>query len=76
MQVRRADGLERGGEVVGVLVERGWRVRVLSRSADKVRQAEWGDAVVDGVAGPGQVEVVEGDASSPEGDVGDGSAQP
>lgn len=55
-----------GGEVVGALVERGWRVRVLSRSADKVRQAEWGDAVVDGVAGPGQVEVVEGDASSPE----------
>lgn len=52
-----------GGALVGTLLERGWAVRVLSRSADKVRATAWGDAVVDGPAGAGQVEVVEGDAS-------------
>lgn len=42
-----------GGQLAAELLERGWRVRVLSRSADKVRRLPWGD----------QVEVVEGDAS-------------
>lgn len=42
-----------GGQVTAELVKRGWRVRVLSRSADKVRQLPWGK----------QVEVIEGDAS-------------
>lgn len=53
-----------GGAVVAELLERGWRVRVLSRSAAKVRDAEWGHLVVpDGeAAGRGHVEVVEGDA--------------
>lgn len=53
-----------GGRVTQELLDRGWRVRVLSRSADKVRALEWGSAcVADGaVAGPGQVEIVEGDA--------------
>lgn len=53
-----------GGAVVAELLARGWRVRVLSRSAAKVRAADWGHLVVaDGTsAGPGEVEVVEGDA--------------
>lgn len=59
-----------GGAVVAELLDRGWRVRVLSRSAAKVRATDWGHLVVaDGVsAGPGHVEVVEGDADD-EGDV-------
>ncbi|WP_409484725.1 tryptophan-rich sensory protein [Arsenicicoccus dermatophilus] len=52
-----------GGELVGALLERGWRVRVLSRSVDKVQDADWGDRVVDGPAAAGQVEVVAGDAT-------------
>ena len=54
-----------GGNVAQELLDRGWRVRVLSRSADKVRDLPWGDrVVVDGQsANPGQAEVVEGDAS-------------
>lgn len=57
-----------GGQVAAELLRRGWRVRVLSRSAEKVRGLEFGDRVVDdGVsAGPGEVEVVEGDASDAE----------
>ena len=42
-----------GGQVAAELVERGWRVRVLSRSEKKVRALPWGE----------HVEVVEGDAS-------------
>lgn len=45
-----------GGQVAAELVARGWRVRVLSRSAEKVRELPWG----------AQVEVVEGDAATPE----------
>ncbi|WP_018157760.1 tryptophan-rich sensory protein [Demetria terragena] len=55
-----------GGRVVAELIERGWRVRVLSRSAAKVRGLDWGNHVVaEGEsAGPGQVEVVEGNADA------------
>lgn len=55
-----------GGQVVQRLLDDGWRVRVLSRDADHARSTQWGDRVVaDGErAEPGQVEVVEGDASS------------
>ena len=54
-----------GGQVAQELLQRGWRVRLLSRSAEKVRGLPWGDAVVpDGQsAEPGRAEVVEGDAS-------------
>lgn len=54
-----------GGNVAQELLDRGWRVRVLSRSAEKVRGLPWGDRVVANgqEAGPGQAEVVEGDAS-------------
>ncbi|GAB3622665.1 hypothetical protein GCM10027418_07470 [Mariniluteicoccus endophyticus] len=52
-----------GGELVTALTERGWRVRVLTRSVDKARTAPWGEAIVNGAASSGQVEVVEGDAS-------------
>ncbi|QMS56215.1 tryptophan-rich sensory protein [Kocuria varians] len=54
-----------GGQVAQELLRRGWRVRLLSRSAEKVRSLPWGDAVVrDGEsAGSGQAEVFEGDAS-------------
>ncbi|MBX7556678.1 SDR family NAD(P)-dependent oxidoreductase, partial [Streptomyces sp. tea 10] len=54
-----------GGQVAQELLQRGWRVRLLSRSAEKVRDLPWGDAVVpDGQsAEPGRAEVVEGDAS-------------
>lgn len=57
-----------GGNVAQELLDRGWRVRLLSRSADKVRGLSWGDRVVaDGQdAGPGQAEVVEGNASDPQ----------
>lgn len=44
-----------GGQVAAELVERGWRLRALSRSADKVRALPWWDDAV--------CEVVEGDAS-------------
>ena len=52
-----------GGNVAQKLLEQGWRVRLLSRSADKVRHLSWGDRVVaDGhKAGPGEAEVIEGD---------------
>ncbi|MDO5368681.1 SDR family NAD(P)-dependent oxidoreductase, partial [Kocuria sp.] len=54
-----------GGNVAQKLLDQGWRVRLLSRSADKVRHLSWGDrVVVDGrKAGPGEAEVIEGDAS-------------
>ncbi|MDO4918923.1 tryptophan-rich sensory protein [Kocuria sp.] len=54
-----------GGQVAQELLRRGWRVRLLSRSAEKVRDLPWGDAVVakGRSAGPGQAEVVEGNAS-------------
>lgn len=45
-----------GGLLVPALLERGWRVRVLSRSAERVHRLAWGS----------EVEVVEGDASSPD----------
>lgn len=53
-----------GGQVAAELLRRGWRVRVLSRSAKKVRGLEFGECVVPDhtVAGPGEVEIVEGDA--------------
>lgn len=59
-----------GGAVVAELLARGWRVRVLSRSTAKVRATTWGRSVVpdDAAAGPGEVEVFEGDADD-EGDV-------
>lgn len=54
-----------GGQVAQELLRRGWRVRLLSRSAEKVRNLPWGDSVVaEGrSAGPGEAEVVEGNAS-------------
>lgn len=54
-----------GGRLVGRLVERGWRVRVLTRHRDGLERADWADRLVpgDGPGGPGEVEVVEGDAS-------------
>lgn len=57
-----------GGQVAQELLERGWRVRLLSRSAEKVRKLPWGNRVVaEGQeAGPGQAEVVVGNASDPE----------
>src|SRR5690348_8361456 len=45
-----------GGLLVPALLERGWRVRVLSRSAERVHRLARGS----------EVEVVEGDASSPD----------
>lgn len=56
-----------GDRVVAELIDRGWRVRVLSRSAAKVRTADWGHLVVPAgsTAGAGEVEVVEGDAGDP-----------
>ena len=49
-----------GGQVAQELLRRGWRVRLLSRSAEKVRNLPWGDSVVaEGrSAGPGEAEVV------------------
>lgn len=41
-----------GGQLVPVLLERGYRVRVLTRSADRLRSKPWSD----------QVEIIEGDA--------------
>ena len=32
-----------GGQVAQELLRRGWRVRLLSRSAEKVRNLPWGD---------------------------------
>lgn len=57
-----------GGNVVGELLRQGWAVRTLSRSRDKAEAMEWGDRIVASgeSAGPGQVEVVEGDADSRE----------
>lgn len=57
-----------GGEVAQELLSQGWRVRLLSRSARKVRDLPWGEHVVaEGQeAGPGQAEVVEGNASDPQ----------
>ena len=43
-----------GGLLVPRLLDEGWTVRVLTRSADKLRAHDWGD----------RVEVVEGDATS------------
>lgn len=42
-----------GGNVVTQLIDEGWHVKVLCRSADKAKSRPWGD----------QVEIVEGDAS-------------
>lgn len=52
-----------GGEVTAALLRAGWRVRVLTRSADRLADTPFGDAVVDAPAAPGQVEAVEGDAA-------------
>ncbi len=45
-----------GGRLASALLGAGWRVRVLTRDADRLRSRSWAD----------DVEVVEGDASSPE----------
>ncbi|GAB3579472.1 tryptophan-rich sensory protein [Calidifontibacter terrae] len=57
-----------GGEVAQELLRRGWRVRLLSRHADAVRDLPWGGLVVpDGEpATPGRAQVVEGDATDPQ----------
>lgn len=54
-----------GGSLIPRLLDEGWAVRSLSRSRERALQAPWADAVVpEGeVAGSGQVEIVEGDAS-------------
>ena len=52
-----------GGELAGELLRRGWRVRVLTRSSDKLEETDWSGRVVDGRAHEGQAEYVEGDAS-------------
>ena len=53
-----------GGQVAAELLRRGWRVRVLSRSAQKIRGSDFGECVVSdhASAGPGEVEIIEGDA--------------
>ncbi|WP_245974907.1 tryptophan-rich sensory protein [Corynebacterium alimapuense] len=55
-----------GGEVIQQLIEDGWAVRAFSRSRKKAKESSWARHIVDGVAGPGQVEVFEGDASDPD----------
>lgn len=55
-----------GGQLVPVLLEKGWRVRVLSRSRDKLDALPWADRIVDGSAEPGRVEVVIGNADEAE----------
>lgn len=54
-----------GGQLVPRLLSEGWRVRVLTRDADKLSTEPWADAVQPRgeSAEPGQVESVEGDAS-------------
>lgn len=54
-----------GGKLVTRLTDAGWRVRVLTRDSAKTADRAWGSLVRD-QAGPGQVEVVEGDAGDPE----------
>lgn len=51
-----------GGQVIKKLAEDGWAVRALSRSREKAEQAPWSSLIVENAAGPGEVEVVEGDA--------------
>lgn len=55
-----------GSNLTTELLERGWRVRTLSRSREKALSMPWGDKIVaEGEsAGAGQVEVFEGDATS------------
>ncbi|MCP3426207.1 tryptophan-rich sensory protein [Rothia sp. AR01] len=55
-----------GSQVTAELLKRGWAVRTLSRSRDKALGMAWGDKIVQEgrEAGPGQVEVFEGDATS------------
>lgn len=55
-----------GGEVVARLLEEGWRVRVLTRHRSSLDDVPWRRFVQDGneAAAPGQVEVVEGDATA------------
>lgn len=54
-----------GSNLVTELLDRGWRVRTLSRSRDKALSMPWGDKIVaEGKqAGAGEVEVYEGDAT-------------
>ncbi len=55
-----------GSNLTSELLNRGWRVRTLSRSRDKALSMPWGDRVVakGATAGPGEVEVFEGNATS------------
>lgn len=55
-----------GNHVTEELLREGWSVRTLSRSRDKALTMSWGERIVDeGMqAGPGEVEVFEGDASN------------
>jgi uncharacterized protein YbjT (DUF2867 family)/tryptophan-rich sensory protein len=57
-----------GSQVAAELLKRGWAVRTLSRSRDKALGMDWGASIVQAgrQAGPGQVEVHEGDATSEE----------
>ncbi|WP_342319422.1 tryptophan-rich sensory protein [Corynebacterium mayonis] len=54
-----------GSLVVDQLLRDGWAVRTLSRSRDKALAQPWGNAIVPegGPAGPGEVEIIEGDAA-------------
>lgn len=52
-----------GGQLVTELLDRGWRVRVLTRRRSGLDDVSWAGKIVDGSAGPGEVEVVEGDAT-------------
>ena len=54
-----------GSNLTAELLERGWRVRTLSRSREKALAMPWGDKIVaEGEsAGAGQVEVFEGNAT-------------
>jgi uncharacterized protein YbjT (DUF2867 family) len=45
-----------GGQLVPALLDAGWRVRVLSRRANRITSQNWSE----------EVEIVEGDATSPE----------
>ncbi|WP_101652865.1 tryptophan-rich sensory protein [Brevibacterium ihuae] len=57
-----------GSRITAELLERGWRVRTLSRSREKALTMPWADRIVPAgdTAGPGEVEVFEGDADSAE----------
>lgn len=55
-----------GGELVGRLLDEGWRVRVLTRHRSGLDAAAWADRIAPAGrdAARGEVEVVEGDAAS------------